>query len=117
MDRSKTLLELRHRDEYLPASPAGTRALMNLIGDKPSGKRGPGKERAPGPKKLLLITHEMTDVLKMTGVDNSTLASRLCDFWDDNQHVYPITLSFAKKVGTLMAELPDDAVPSYRFYM
>lgn len=89
MDRAKTLLELRYKDEYLPASPAGTRALMNLIGDKPSGKRGAGRERIPGPKKLLLITHEMTDVLKMTGVENSTLASRLCDFWDDNQHVYP----------------------------
>jgi bifunctional DNA primase/polymerase-like protein len=89
MDRAKALLELRYKDEYLPASPAGTRALMNLIGDKPSGKRGAGRERIPGPRKLLLITHEMTDVLKMTGVDNSTLASRLCDFWDDNQHVYP----------------------------
>jgi hypothetical protein len=88
MDRAKTLLGLRYKDEYLPAAPAGTRALMNLIGDKPSGKRG-GKERSPGPKKLLLVTHEMTDVLRMTGVDCSTLASRLCDFWDDNEHVYP----------------------------
>jgi Bifunctional DNA primase/polymerase, N-terminal len=87
MDRAKALLDLRYKDEYLPASPAGTRALMNLIGDKPSGKKN--RERVPGPKKLLLITHEMTDVLKMTGVDNSTLASRLCDFWDDNEHVYP----------------------------
>ena len=91
MDRAKTLLELRYMDEYLPASPAGTRALMNLIGDKAgkAGKRGEGNERVPGPGKLLLITHEMTDVLKMTGVENSTLASRLSDFWDDNQHVYP----------------------------
>lgn len=88
MDRAKVLLKLRYKDEYLPAAPAGTRALMNLIGDKPSGKRG-NKERSPGPRKLLLITHEMTDVLRMTGVDNSTLASRLCDFWDDNQYVYP----------------------------
>jgi hypothetical protein len=37
----------------------------------------------------LLVTHEMTDVLRMTGVDCSTLASRLCDFWDDSEHVYP----------------------------
>jgi hypothetical protein len=88
MDRAKILLDLRYKDEYLPAVPAGTRALMNLLGDRPSGKRG-SKERIPGPKKLLLITHEMTDVLKMTGVENSTLASRLCDFWDDNLHVYP----------------------------
>jgi hypothetical protein len=88
MDRAKVLLGLRYKDEYLPAAPAGTRALMNLIGDKPSGKRG-SKERNPGPQKLLLVTHEMTDVLRMTGVDCSTLASRLCDFWDDNEHVYP----------------------------
>jgi len=88
MDRAKVLLGLRYKEEYLPAAPAGTRALMNLIGDKPSGKRS-NKERVPGPHKLMLITHEMADVLKMTGVDNSTLASRLCDFWDDNQYVYP----------------------------
>jgi hypothetical protein len=88
MDRAKVSLGLRYKEEYLPAAPAGTRALMNLIGDKPSGKRG-SKERSPGPKKLLLVTHEMTDVLQMTGVDCSTLASRLCDFWDDNEHVYP----------------------------
>jgi hypothetical protein len=88
MDRAKILLGLRYRDEYLPAAPAGTRALMNLLGDKASRKRGEN-ERIPGPRKLLLITHEMTDVLKMTGVENSTLASRLCDFWDSNEHVYP----------------------------
>ena len=88
MDRAQRLLGLTKDMEYKKAAPAGTRALMSLLGDKPSGKRG-DKTRTPGPRKLLLITHEMTDVLKMTGVDNSTLASRLCDFWDDNEFEYP----------------------------
>ena len=32
---------------------------------------------------------------------------------------HPITISFARKVGTIMTEMPDDAVPNplYRFYM
>ena len=89
MDRAQRLLGLVKDAEYKKAAPAGTRALMSLLGDKPSGKRGE-KTRTPGPRKMLLITHEMTDVLKMTGVDNSTLASRLCDFWDDNEFEYPI---------------------------
>lgn len=41
--------------------------------------------------------------------------------WNSSEGIgrYPITLSFAKKVGVLMAELPDDQIPnpSYRFYM
>jgi hypothetical protein len=31
----------------------------------------------------------MSDVLKMTGLENSTLASRLCDLWDDPEFQYP----------------------------
>jgi hypothetical protein len=41
--------------------------------------------------------------------------------WNSSEGIerYPITLSFAKKVDMLMAELPDDQIPnpSYRFYM
>lgn len=41
--------------------------------------------------------------------------------WNSSEGIgrYPITLSFAKKVGILMAELPEDQIPnpSYRFYM
>src|ERR1700680_368823 len=45
MDRAKVLLKLRYKEEYLPAAPARTRALMNMIGDKPSGQAG-SKERS-----------------------------------------------------------------------
>jgi hypothetical protein len=41
--------------------------------------------------------------------------------WNSSEGVsrYPVTLSFAKKVGEIMTELPDGKVPnpSYRFYM
>lgn len=41
--------------------------------------------------------------------------------WNSSEGIsrYPITLSFAKKVGQIMSELPDnqDPNPSYRFYM
>jgi hypothetical protein len=88
MDRALRMLRLVKGTEYRKAAPAGTRALMSLLGDKPSGDRK-DKTRTPGPRKMLLVTHEMTDVLKMTGIDNSTLASRFCDFWDDNEFEYP----------------------------
>jgi hypothetical protein len=37
----------------------------------------------------------------------------------DGMSRHPITISFARKVGTIMTEMPDDAVPNplYRFYM
>jgi hypothetical protein len=36
----------------------------------------------------------------------------------EGQGRHPITISFARKVGSLMAELSDkDPNPSYRFYM
>ncbi|HKN16241.1 MAG TPA: hypothetical protein VJX47_04835 [Candidatus Sulfotelmatobacter sp.] len=88
MDRAARLLDLTKDTEYKKAAPAGVRGLFTLIGDKPSGKPK-DKTRIPGPKKLLLLTHEMTDVLKMTGLENSTLASRLCDLWDDPEFDYP----------------------------
>jgi hypothetical protein len=41
--------------------------------------------------------------------------------WNTTEGIsrYPVTLSFAKKVGQLMTELPDNCSPnpSYRFYM
>jgi Prolyl oligopeptidase, N-terminal beta-propeller domain len=41
--------------------------------------------------------------------------------WNSSEGLgrYPITISFARKVGTLMTELPDNQTPnpSYRFYM
>ena len=62
--------------------------MFTLIGDKASGKRN-DKTRVAGPRKLLLLTHEMTDVLSMTGLENSTLAPRFCDLWDDPEFIYP----------------------------
>jgi hypothetical protein len=67
--------------DYRRAAPASDRGLMNLAGE-PSHKNGPP---IPGPRKLLLVTNEMSDVLRKTQVQNSTLASTLCDFWDENR--------------------------------
>jgi len=41
--------------------------------------------------------------------------------WNNAEGIgrHPITISFARKVGTILTEMPDDAVPNplYRFYM
>jgi len=79
------------REMHVPlglAYPALIGGLFTLIGDKASGKRN-DKTRVAGPRKLLLLTHEMTDVLSMTGLENSTLAPRFCDLWDDPEFIYP----------------------------
>ena len=85
--RSREILRLRKIEEWVPAAPSGARNLMTLIGDKTSGKRN--KEIIPGPRKILLLTNEMSDVLKPAGLDNSNLASRLCDLWDENVFILP----------------------------
>lgn len=62
----------------------GDQQLTLLIGDRPGKKKG--DPRTPGPARLLLVNNELTDVLKKTGIDNSTLGSRLCDLWDESQY-------------------------------
>ena len=72
---------------YIRSIPGGDRQLMELIGDKPPKKRG--EDRVPGPSKLLLVNNEIADVLKKTAYDKSSLASRLCDCWDENWSSIP----------------------------
>jgi hypothetical protein len=81
IDRCLRILDLIPKTHYCKATPAGDTQLALLLGDK-AGKKG--ESRLPGPHKMLIVNNEMTDVLKKTGVENSTLASRLCDMWDDN---------------------------------
>lgn len=76
--------ELVSGEDYSKSAPGGDQQLVSLLGDHAGKKRG--DPRVPGPKKLLLVTNEIGDVLAKTGIDNSTLASRLCDFWDDSEY-------------------------------
>ncbi len=73
--------------DYTKSAPGGDAQLIGLLGDRPSRKKADNpEERIPGPKKMLLVTNEIGDVLSKTGIDNSTLASRLCDFWDNSEY-------------------------------
>jgi len=77
------------KDMDFKRSPIGGDAqLTHLLGDKPGRKKS--DPRDPGPKRLLLVNNELTDVLKKTGIDNSTLGSRLCDLWDENDYTKPV---------------------------
>jgi hypothetical protein len=66
----------------------GDTQLCVALGDKPKvnekGNRD-GKKREPGPQKMLLLNNEISEMLKKSGIDASTLADRLCDFYDDNE--------------------------------
>jgi hypothetical protein len=74
--------------EYQRVKPGGETQLAVVLGDKPA-KKG-SKEREPGKKKLLMVTTELGDVLRKTSMDNSTLASTLCDLWDENDYSKPL---------------------------
>jgi hypothetical protein len=66
----------------------GDTQLCLALGDRPKfNERGrrQGKDREPGPGKMLLLNNEISEMLKKSGIDASTLADRLCDFFDDNE--------------------------------
>jgi hypothetical protein len=59
------------------------RGLMHELGDRPGDKRS--DPRVPGPKKKLLVSEEMGDLLKKASIENSTLFGTFTNFWDKNQ--------------------------------
>lgn len=89
IDRALRMTELAKGRDYQKSNPGGDAQLAGLLGDRKSGKQGATRERIPGPEKLLLVNNEMSDVLRKTGIDDSTLAQRLCDLWDDSEYSKP----------------------------
>jgi hypothetical protein len=79
--RARVITELE-ADQWMIATPASDRGLMNLVGDRPGEKKR--DPRIPGPKKMLLITNEMVGVIKKASIDKSSLSTTLCDLWDEN---------------------------------
>lgn len=86
--RALAMMELTPGLDYKMSAPGGDAQLVSLLGDRASGKKG-DRERIPGPKKILLVCNEIGDMLRKTGIDNSTLASRMCDFWDCSEYDKP----------------------------
>jgi hypothetical protein len=88
IERAIAMTELRSNLDYMKATPGGDAQLAALLGDKSCGKKG-SKVRIPGPRKMGLVNGEMTDMLKKTSIDNSVLASKMCNLWDDNEDIKP----------------------------
>jgi hypothetical protein len=91
IDRAVQSVELRKNLDYLKADIGGDMQLTRTLGDHAgkSEKRGSKPPRIPGFRKLLLQTSEINDVLGKTTMDCSTLASKLCGLWDDNEYIKP----------------------------
>jgi len=84
MDRARKMLDLGKAGErWEPLTAASDRGLMNAIGDRPGKKKS--DPRLPGPMKMLLLTNEMSEMLKKASIEKSTLAGTLCDLWDQNE--------------------------------
>ena len=93
IERAIAMTDIRSNLDYMKASPGGDAQLAALLGDKWCGKKG-SKDRVPGPRKMGLINGEMTDMLKKTSIDNSVLASKMCNLWDDNEDIKPTKEGF-----------------------
>lgn len=93
IERAIVMTDIRSNLDYMKASPGGDAQLAALLGDKWCGKKG-SKDRVPGPRKMGLINGEMTDMLKKTSIDNSVLASKMCNLWDDNEDIKPTKEGF-----------------------
>jgi hypothetical protein len=93
IERAIVMTDLRSNLDCMKASPGGDAQLAALLGDKWCGKKG-SKDRVPGPRKMGLINGEMTDMLKKTSIDNSVLASKMCNLWDDNEDIKPTKEGF-----------------------
>src|SRR5208337_1462848 len=93
IERAIAMTDIRSNLDYMKASPGGDAQLAALLGDKWCGKKG-SKDRVPGPRKMGLVNGEMTDMLKKTSIDNSVLASKMCNLWDDNEDIKPTKEGF-----------------------
>src|SRR5208337_3625191 len=93
IERAIAMADIRSNLDYMKASPGGDAQLAALLGDKWCGKKG-SKDRVPGPRKMGLVNGEMTDMLKKTSIDNSVLASKMCNLWDDNEDIKPTKEGF-----------------------
>jgi hypothetical protein len=86
--RALESVHLKWRQDYIKFTAGGDTQLVLALGDSPmhTEKGGhKGGERIPGPKRILIVNNEMTEVLKKAGIESSALAPRLCDFYDDGQ--------------------------------
>jgi hypothetical protein len=89
IERAIVMTDIYPNLDYMKASPGGDAQLAALLGDKACRNKSNNKDRIPGPRKMGLVNGEMTDMLKKTSIDNSVLASKMCNLWDDNEDVKP----------------------------
>jgi hypothetical protein len=85
MDRAIETLNLRYGTDYDRAKLGGDLQVTRYLGDKSTGKKD-DKTRVPGPGRLMIVNGELSEMLKKTGIDNSTLCDLLTDLWDGKQY-------------------------------
>lgn len=89
--RALAMLDMRENNDYLVAVPASDRGIQVLFGDQPPLKRG--EPRVSGPRRMLLVTEEIEEILKKGSIDKSGMFQTFCTLWDGN------TKTFADRTG------------------
>jgi hypothetical protein len=89
LSRSCTVLEMRDGLDYMDATMGGVGGLFAVLGNKTEGK-GRDKIEIPGPRKMLISPAEFAATMANMKIENSTLATHLCNLWDKNQITLPV---------------------------
>jgi hypothetical protein len=86
--RSVRALNLRESD-YMDATIGGAGGLFQALGNQSEG-RGKDKVDIPSPRKMLINPAEFAATLANMKLENSTLATHLCNLWDKRQISLPV---------------------------
>jgi hypothetical protein len=89
LTRSARALNLRYELDYMDATIGGAGGLFQALGNKSEG-RGKDKVDIPGPRKMLINPAEFAATLANMKLENSTLATHLCNLWDKRQISLPV---------------------------
>lgn len=89
LTRSARALNLRYELDYMDATIGGAGGLHQAIGGR-TERNGREKVEIPGPRKMLLNPAEFAATLANMKLENSTLATHLCNLWDKIQISLPV---------------------------
>ena len=110
LTRSAGALNLRYELDYMDATIGGAGGLFMALGDKSEGK-GKNKVEIPGPRRMLINPAEFAATLANMKLENSTLATHLCNLWDKRQISLPVREG-KREINcrlTILGALPVDA--------
>ncbi len=85
-ERALQMLGMSEGTDYTMATPASDRGIQVLLGEQPPAKKG--QPKIPGPRRMLLVTEEIEEIVKKGSIDKSGMFQTLCTLWDGNMKTF-----------------------------